>query len=224
MALMIGVIQAGARERPVVVELFTSQGCASCPPADAFLTQLASRDDVLALAFHVDYWDYIGWEDSFGSPDYSARQRGYAAANDRKMVYTPQMIINGSDHVVGTRLRDVTDLIDKHLARSGHDIAVHIGREGGRVRLRADAQPAREMPLMVQLVRYMPEETVAIERGENAGETITYTNIVTEMVRLARWDGEAPLDLEFEIRGDEPAVVLLQYPDFGTIEAAVRLR
>jgi hypothetical protein len=89
-----------AQDRPVLVELFTSQGCSSCPPADALLHKLARRDDVVALALHVDYWDYIGWKDTFAKAAHSARQRAYAREAGRRMVYTPQMIINGADHVV----------------------------------------------------------------------------------------------------------------------------
>lgn len=213
-----------ADERPVVVELFTSQGCAACPPADRFLHDLAARDDVVALAFHVDYWDYIGWEDSFGSPDHTARQRGYARSNGRKMVYTPQMIINGSDHVVGTRLQDVTDLIDKHETRGDDSMRVEVTRDGDRLHIHAVAEPARTMPLLVQLVRYKPQETVTIDRGENAGETFTYANIVTRLREVARWDSRAPLDIEVDFEGDAPGVLLLQYEDFGTIEAVARLR
>jgi len=179
---------------------------------------------VLALSLHVDYWDYIGWKDTFGSPDNTARQRGYAKANERKMVYTPQMIINGADHAVGTRLKDVSDLIDKHLARSGGDLSVDVREEDGVVHLTARTPSPREMPLAVYLVRYLPEETVEIERGENAGETFTYVNIVTGMQTLARWDTVEPLELSFERPGDAAAsAILLQYVDHGTIEAVARL-
>jgi hypothetical protein len=221
-ALLAG--PAAAADRPVVVELFTSQGCPSCPPADGFFEQLAARDDVLALSLHVDYWDYIGWEDTFGSPAHTARQRGYAAAAGRKMVYTPQMIVNGTDHVVGSRYRDVTDLIDKHLAEGRNGIAVQLVRSGGTVHLEARAEPARDMPLLVQFARYLPEATVEIERGENAGRTITYTNIVTDLVEVAQWDTQAPLVLEVDWPEGAPLAVLLQYPDYGTIEAVARLR
>src|SRR6056297_3529622 len=223
--LALGALPGMAGERPVVVELFTSQGCSSCPPADAFLEELVERDDVLALSLHVDYWDYIGWKDTFASPDHTARQRGYAKANERKMVYTPQMIINGADHAVGTRLKDVGDLIDKHLARSGGDLSVDVREEGGVVHLTARTPSPRAMPLAVHLVRYLPEETVEIERGENAGKTITYVNIVTEMQTLAQWDTLEPLELSFDRpEGVAALVILLQYVDHGTIEAVARLR
>ncbi|MGX0976577.1 hypothetical protein ACSSVY_002297 [Roseovarius sp. MBR-51] len=227
--LCLWAAQGGAqerpeRDRPVVVELFTSQGCASCPPADAFFLELVAREDVVALSLHVDYWDYIGWTDSFGSPDNSARQRGYAKTAERKMVYTPQMIINGEDHVVGTRLKDVSDLIEKHRAQATNGIDVDVTRNENRVQIRATADPARAMPLMVQLVRYIPKETVAIERGENAGQTITYANIVTEMTPLTVWDSREPLELDVELAREDNAVVLLQYMDHGTIEAVAHLR
>jgi hypothetical protein len=217
------VTSVAAADRPVVVELFTSQGCASCPPADSFFEQLAARDDVLALSQHVDYWDYIGWQDTFGSPANSARQRGYAAAAGRKMVYTPQMVVNGADHVVGSRFRDVTELIDKHLAQPDNGLEVHLSRDGGQVHLEARAPRPRAMPLVVQFARYIPEATVDIARGENAGRTITYSNIVTELVKVAEWDTHEPLVLDVDWPEDAPLAVLLQYPDFGTIEGVAQL-
>ena len=101
-------------QSPVVVELFTSQGCSSCPPADKLMHELAKRDDVIALALHVDYWDYIGWKDVFAQPEFTARQRAYARLGNRKMIYTPQMVINGRDHVVGSNPKDTNALISSH--------------------------------------------------------------------------------------------------------------
>lgn len=217
-------VPLAAADRPVVVELFTSQGCSSCPPADAFFEQLAARDDVLALSLHVDYWDYIGWEDTFGSPANTARQRGYAAAAGRKMVYTPQMVVNGADHLVGSRYRDVTNVIDKHLAQPDNGLEVQVRREGGQVYLEARAEYPQETPLVVQCALYLPEATVEIARGENAGRAITYTNIVTDLIEVATWDTKEPLTLEIDWPEDAPMAVLLQHPGFGTIEAVARLR
>ncbi|MBE0452192.1 DUF1223 domain-containing protein [Roseovarius autotrophicus] len=215
---------AGAGERPVVIELFTSQGCASCPPADEFFQSLAAREDVLALSLHVDYWDYIGWEDTFASPAHTARQRGYASAGGRKMVYTPQMIINGTDHVVGTRFRDVTALIDKHREAGANGLSVDVIRNGATLHLAAGSEAPRAMPLIVQLARYLPEETVEIVRGENEGRTITYVNIVTDLIEVAEWDTLGPLELTVDWPEGVPVAVILQYPDFGTIEAVAHLR
>ena len=222
-AVMLALpVASQAQGRPVVVELFTSQGCSSCPPADEFMEQLAARRDVIALSLHVDYWDYIGWADIFAKPEHTARQRGYAKSGDRRMVYTPQMIINGKDHVVGNRPRDVTELIEKHRS-DVDDIVLNATRDGNFLRITAKTDVAHSMPMLVQLLRYRPEATVAIERGENAGKVLKYSNIVTEMTQLAVWDSSAPLKIDTRISGDEPLVVLLQYPDFGTIEAAVEL-
>jgi hypothetical protein len=215
---------AGAGERPVVVELFTSQGCTSCPPADDFFEGLAARSDVIALSLHVDYWDYIGWEDTFASPENTARQRGYAKAGGRKMVYTPQMVINGTDHVVGTRFRDVMALIDKHREETSNGLSVDVSRDGASLRLVASSQAPRDMPLVVQLARYLPEETVAIARGENEGRTITYVNIVTDLIEVAEWDTLGPLEMTVDWPEGAPVAVILQYPDFGTIEAVAHLR
>mgnify|MGYP001946920862 CR=1 FL=1 len=157
---------AAAQERPVLVELYTSQGCSSCPPADAFLHKLASRDDVIALALHVDYWDYIGWKDSFARPEYTARQRAYAKVANRRMVYTPQMIINGTDHVVGTRPMDVKDLIRKHHGGAS-EVALSVAERQGKLEIDATAAAGTGGTATVRLFRYLPQETVAIKRGEN---------------------------------------------------------
>ena len=108
---LFSVAEGRADDMPVVVELFTSQGCSSCPPADALLHELSKRDDVIPLALHVDYWDYIGWKDSFAQPAFTARQRGYAQASGRRAIYTPQMIIGGQFDVVGNRPMDVAAII-----------------------------------------------------------------------------------------------------------------
>ena len=213
-----------AQDRPIVVELYTSQGCSSCPPADAFLHELAKRDDVLPLALHVDYWDYIGWKDSFADPAHTVRQRAYARAGGERMIYTPQMIIDGLEHVVGNRPRDVNNLIKKHQAdRDG--VKVELARDGDNLTINATANPGTSGPLVVHLVRYSPEETVKINRGENAGRTLSYANIVTEMnVLEPNWNGRDPLQIETSVTGDNPVVVLVQDYGNGPIQGAARLR
>lgn len=116
--LTIGSVVA-AQDNPVVVELYTSQGCSSCPPADEYFHKsLAHRDDLIALSLHVDYWDYLGWKDHLASPEYSKRQRNYARAAGHRSVYTPQMIIGGVDHVVGNHPSEVKDKIADHKKRN----------------------------------------------------------------------------------------------------------
>ena len=217
------VTGAGAEPRPVVVELFTSQGCSSCPPADELLRKLSPRSDVIPLALHVDYWDYIGWKDGFAKPEHAERQRAYARAAGKTVIYTPQMVIAGEDHLVGTKPMKLLELIQKHVNRQP-EVSISLTRQGNVVRIEAQAKTEFREPLVVQLVRYMPEREVSIRRGENAGRTITYSNIVTELIKLGTWNGSGPLEVERVVSGEEPAVVLLQRAGHGPIVAAASLR
>ena len=221
-ALMFANV-AVAETRPVVVELYTSQGCSSCPPADAFMHKLATRNDVIALALHVDYWDYIGWKDVFGSHANTERQHAYARTAGRRSVYTPQMIIGGEEDVVGNHPMDVADLVKKHAARAP-EVDLAIARSGGKLTIKATAKRASSKPMVVQLVRYMPKQTVKVTRGENAGKTLSYSNIVTEWKAVGKWDGRAPLNSTAKISGNQPVVVIIQGAGNGPIMAAARLR
>ncbi|MEB8388068.1 DUF1223 domain-containing protein [Rhodobacteraceae bacterium KMM 6894] len=220
--LMVSAALAGDGQRPVVVELFTSQGCSSCPPADALLHDLAARDDVIALALHVDYWDYIGWKDVFGKPANTKRQNGYAKAGKRRMVYTPQMIVNGQQDVVGNRPKDVSALISRHMGQP-KTVDLAVTRNGGEITISARSLNGAS-PLIVQMVRFVPYSEVAITRGENAGHTFAYANVVTDLVELTRWDRTAPLILKVDAPGDAQIAVILQRPGFGQIEAAALVR
>lgn len=217
-ALVFGA-GAAAADRLVVVELFTSQGCSSCPPADALLTELTARDDVLPLALHVDYWDYIGWPDSFASPAFTARQKAYAHAAGNRTIYTPQMIVDGRDHLVGTQAMQLGALIENRGAQA-QTVALDVVRAGGRVEIRAVAEQPLARPVVVQLVRYLPERHVEIERGENAGKTLTYSNIVTDWRVIGRWAGDAPLSLSADATGEGETAVILQEEGPGEIVAA----
>jgi len=213
--------QVAAQNGPVVIELYTSQGCSSCPPADAMLHDLAKRDDVIALALHVDYWDYIGWEDVFGRPENTERQHAYAQAANAATVYTPQMIIGGVDYVIGSRPIQVMDAV---LARSRqpNPFEVNLTRRGNSLMI--NAAPGARGDYFVQLVRYKPEEIVAIGRGENAGRNLSYTNIVTSWDIVGRWDGRSALALEADVTGDNPVVVIVQTSTNGPIVGAAELR
>jgi len=237
-----GLIAAAARAQdvPVVVELYTSQGCSSCPPADALMEELAARGDVIALSLHVDYWDYIGWADSFAQPAFGDRQRAYAQAAGEHMVYTPQMIIGGTHHVIGTDAMAVMDAMRAHaslpvainldLSRSGAtlQITASMAIQGAIADAIPDAVPgaipgAIPGAMLVQVVRYMPVQSVDIERGENAGRRLTYVNVVTSWQLVGRWDGLAPLTLDTPLTGDGPVVVIVQQEGPGRILAAMRL-
>lgn len=216
---------AKADDRPVVVELYTSQGCSSCPPADAYLADLAGRDDVIPLALHVDYWDYIGWKDAFADPQFTTRQKAYAAAAGRRSIYTPQMIVNGQEHVVGNHPKDVAALISRH---ASHDVPVELTLQRTGETLQIVAVPQiKPRRTVVQLVRYLPQRSVQIRSGENAGRTISYVNIVTSWERLDHWDMRTPLTLSAKVKGTEPVVVILQEVTKkgpGRILNAARLR
>jgi len=209
---------------PVVVELYTSQGCSSCPPADEIMARLASDPRVIALALHVDYWDYLGWKDKFADPRFSARQKAYAKAIRDRMVYTPQMIIQGQDRVVGSRGDEVEAAILQHLDRPSTIRMVLERGEGGRLTIRAEADPPPGKTLRVQLVRFRPAQDVTIKRGENSGRSLTYHNVVTSWQVLGDWSGEAPLVMEAEASGADPAVVIIQSEGPAEILAAQQLR
>lgn len=211
-----------AQTRPVVVELFTSQGCSSCPPADKFLHELAAREDVIALALHVDYWDYIGWKDIFADPRNTKRQKAYAKAGGRRSIYTPQMVIDGVDDVVGTHPKDVASHLRMHTKRA-QTVDLRAARQGDTVTINAAARGSLG-PMQVHLVRYIPRQEVKIKRGENAGKTLSYAHIVSDWTVLGDWDGRAPLSLKAKVRGNEPVVILIQRKGPGRIEAAAQLR
>lgn len=214
-------VPLSAQTGPVVIELYTSQGCSSCPPADAMLHDLAKRDDVIALALHVDYWDYIGWTDVFATPEFTARQHAYARAANSATVYTPQMVIGGVDHVIGSRPVQVMDAIQAH-SRTANPVAVSLTRSGDGVQI--DAQPGGNGDYIVQLVRYTPEETVSIRRGENAGRNLSYANIVRSWETISRWDGRSALSLVAQAPGADPVVVIIQQASNGPIVGAAQLR
>jgi hypothetical protein len=221
--LLTATLGAGAgqaQDAPVVVELFTSQGCSSCPPADEILQDIAALDGVIALALHVDYWDYIGWKDVFARPEFTARQQSYAIAAGERSVYTPQMIVGGVDPVVGADAMHVMALIRAH-AMVPHDVVLDVSRRGDRLLIRATAPIQRAM--MVQLVRYDLEETVTIDRGENAGRTVQYVNIVTSWDRIGDWTGAEPFVAEVDVAGPSAVVVIVQEQGPGRILAAAQL-
>lgn len=204
----------------VVVELFTSQGCSSCPPADKLLHKLAARGDVLALSMHVNYWDYIGWKDAFATQENTDRQRHYARVAGRRSVYTPQMIINGQDSVVGTHPMDVADLVMKHRADRS-DVSLSLQKTSAGVTLTARAK--RPGSYDITLVRFDPKRSIKIKRGENAGKNLTYANVVSDLDPIAKWDGRNAIQTTIK-PGKGAFAVIVQRAGFGAIEAAAMLR
>ena len=222
LAYLITFASPAVADGPVVVELYTSQGCSSCPPADEMLHDLAARPDVIALALHVDYWDYIGWADIFADPAYTLRQQNYARVAGASSIYTPQMVIGGQDHVVGAKPMDVMNHIQTH-ANSPTGTRISLQRSGNRLQISGETSRPLRSGTIVQLVRYSPQETVDIRRGENAGRSISYANIVTQWRNLGEWSGRGSLDLSVDISGTSPIVVIVQEPGPGAIMATAQL-
>ena len=197
-AFAVLALPAGAEkvhDRPkAVVELFTSQGCAQCPPADALLTSLAEEGDVIALAYHVDYWDYVGWEDTFGKADYSDRQRAYAKSWGSSRIYTPQMVVNGDKGVVGSRRNEVHGALD----RATLPLSVDITRQDDMLKI-AVPPNADFGNAVVWLVTYLDRADVAIDKGENAGKTMVYTQVVTGRQALGMWESDTGADLKLPL-------------------------
>lgn len=207
-ALMLSAPLGGAAAeqapgRLVVVELYTSQGCSSCPPADALLGALAGREGILALSFHVDYWDYIGWRDPFGSPEATARQRAYARTLGNPYIYTPQIIVNGRRDVVGSRAGQVESLIAE-AARAPVMVPVRLRRiPRNRLAVTLDRAPGVRLA-EVWLVEFDEARETDIPRGENRGRTLTYHHVVRRLERLEDYRGRRAA-FEVELSGGEDA-------------------
>lgn len=167
-----------------VVELFTSQGCSSCPPADAALREFNQGKEILGLAMHVDYWDRLGWKDTFASPDNTERQWRYARALGERQVYTPQAVVNGRAHFVGSRKGRIADAAEQlALAGEGLTVPIKLTADGNVISISVEGVPAAK-DATLYAVYYNAEGKVDIKRGENAGRTITYSNIVGKMEML----------------------------------------
>lgn len=184
------------REGPrAVLELFTSQGCSSCPAADAMLTELSARQDVVALAYHVDYWDYIGWPDTFGAKENSDRQRDYAEGFGSSRIFTPQMVVNGHSSVVASREGEVEAALSTAALPVAIDLEV---AEDGMLEISVPAE-ATDREAAMWLVTFFDSADVEIERGENKGKTITYTQIVTRRQVLGMWDARTGAEMRLPI-------------------------
>jgi hypothetical protein len=220
---------ARAVEAGTVVELFTSQGCSSCPPADALLGRLAERGDVIALTMAVDYWDYLGWKDTFASPSYTMRQHAYARQRGDSQVYTPQMVFNGRTHAVGSHAAvvetaiaeqaagDAAERVAVTLSADQHDIMVKVGPFQG-------AGAAPEATVWLLLTTRSAEVEVA--RGENGGRKLTYYNVVRMMMPIGQWNGaalEIALPQADLLEGYDGCTAILQINGTGPILGAAQI-
>lgn len=232
LVVLAAALPLGARadNAPVVVELFTSQGCSSCPPADKYLGELAKRPDLLALAFHVEYWNYIGWTDSYSKPWATERQRNYQAALKLRYVYTPEMVINGAAEGVGSEPTTIEPLIRAAEAdRAPHpSLSLHWRDDGALLAdIGGGKSPANE-PATLWLVGFDKMHTMSVTAGENEGKTAWDHHPVRSFRRLGSWAGWSeelivPAE-EAKNLGDYGAAVLLQQSGSGPILTAASIQ
>jgi hypothetical protein len=218
LVLLLAPLPAAAR--PIVLELFTSQSCSSCPPADALLAELAASDaDVLALDFHVDYWNRLSWRDPFSSAAATSRQRAYAAALGTE-VFTPELVVDGRHGVVGSRRGDVRQAIAsaRDARAQAPDIPITAHLQDGRAAIAVGAGPGAGRVL---IAGYDPKHVTDVGSGENGGRTLTEINVVRAWRDIGAWTG-APLHMLADLPRGEQAAVLLQ-DESGRVLAAARV-
>ena len=214
---------AETKVKPTLVELFTSQGCSSCPPADRFVGELAQRGDVVALAFHVNYWDYIGWQDPFATEETTNRQRAYGWRMAQGRVYTPQIVVDGVLDAVGSRRHEVNRTISfaQDLTRAQVEIDAAINSGGGLTVSLKGEKPANAA--VVWMARYDAEHTTDILRGENRGATLKNFNVVRNWRKIGDWSGDT---VEFHVTakqmtsgegGDDGYVIIVQAEGDGIV-------
>ncbi|WP_377800400.1 DUF1223 domain-containing protein [Bosea eneae] len=217
--LLIAGIPAHAQQPPAqpkaVVELFTSQGCSSCPAADALFTELAKDPRLITLTLPVTYWDYLGWKDTLGQEAFSKRQKLYAKARGDGQIYTPQAVVNGSTHIVGSDRGGIDKLV-KEQGKDGFPVKIDLTEADGALRINLGTAPfTGEKPGVVLLLQVSRTATVPIERGENSGKTVTYANVVRGISRIGEWNGAAatltvPLETVRSAAKADSYVVLVQ--------------
>jgi len=211
---------AAGGEGPWAVELFTSQGCSSCPPADAYLGSLARRPDIVALSFHVDYWDYIGWKDPFATRATTDRQRAYARVLKQRYVYTPEMVVDGIGHDTGRERTAIERLLVEAQRRSPRRATPELSRTaGGALAVQLAPFELANGPADVTLAIYDRRQSTPVASGENQGRTIDNFNVVRRLERLGRWNGAAAswtID-DVRLQPGIGAAVIVQRADHGPV-------
>ncbi|WP_019903602.1 DUF1223 domain-containing protein [Methylobacterium sp. 77] len=213
----VALSPAGAQARPVVVELFTSQGCSSCPPAEALLGELAGRADLLPLGFHVTYWDDLGWKDTASFQGATDRQATYAGRLGQGN-FTPQLVIDGRRSVVGSRRAEAASAVAQAKAEIGSETDVAVSRRNGRLSVKVGSGKGSAQVILVGFDRSL---RTPVARGENSGRTIAQANVVRSLRTIGTWSGE-PLQLSEAIPAGQDVAVIVQQPD-GRILGAARL-
>jgi hypothetical protein len=220
------LVRAETESRPIVIELFTAQGCANCPAADSYIGQLARRKDVLPLSFHVDYWDYIGWKDQFADPVFVGRQRAYAMTLGQHMVYTPQVVVAGATDAQGANRAIIQQRIREAKARQ-HMYPIEVLRDPQTGQVLLELPEAQlPVPATIWLVTYQYKDKAAIDRGENVGRDSESFNTVRSLQKVAVWNGRRatlPLQLDAKAKAAKPegCAIIANLADYGPVVAAV---
>jgi len=212
--LVATIVVGHASERRALLELFTSQGCSSCPAADKLLGELSADPTLVALSVPVDYWDYLGWKDTLASPGDSERQRAYAKVRGDRQVYTPQIVVNGATHVLGSDRAAVERAIATDQKPGAMSVPIELSINAGALDVQVQSAGSEHSAAEVWLCPLAKAVTVAIDRGENRGRTITYHNVVRSWLKLGDWSGtkaawSVPL-AQFETDGIDAAAVVVQ--------------
>jgi hypothetical protein len=220
----------GPPPHPVVLELFTSQGCSDCPAADRIVTELANRGDVIALSLPITYWDILGWKDTFATDANTRRQKSYARTMNRSGIYTPQMILDGRLDVIGNQREHVMSALAMRANAITHELSVPVllRRISNRIEIAIPKiKDGEKNPATIWVMRVLGQGSVKIGDGENANRQLTYTNVVRDLQRAGEWNGQAmKIDLPVKIAklSYDGVVVILQAQDYGPVLGAAALR
>jgi hypothetical protein len=214
---MFAIVHPAHAEPRAVVELFTSQGCSSCPPADKVIGELAKDPSVIALSMPIDYWDYLGWKDTLADERFSARQKAYSRMRGDREVYTPQVVVNGSAHVVGSNRAGIEDAIGDTKKADGVmsvPVAMTLAGKQIHVAVAASSKGPVAMHGEVWICSVSKAVPIAIGRGENSGREVTYHNVVRNLLKVGDWNGTSgswtvPLE-NISREGVDAAVVYVQ--------------
>ncbi|HAK61753.1 MAG TPA: DUF1223 domain-containing protein [Alphaproteobacteria bacterium] len=218
-----------AADRPTVVELYTSQGCAACVSADEYLQKLSLNENVIALTLPVTYWDYLGWKDTFAKPEFDNRQRAYAVSAGNSDIYTPQIIIDGEHQEVGSQTDVIDDVIAFQVGQRPPAVPIDLWQLGRTlvVNIGAGALPKGASTATIWLVQYQSRRQVSVSAGENAGKVLNYANLVRNLTPLGVWRGESK-GLSLPVRDLTKTrysgfAILLQVEDAGPIIGAAMM-
>ena len=226
LAPLVPAIAVADDKPPVVVELYTSQGCSSCPPADKYMGELIKRPDILGLTFHVDYWDYIGWKDPFALPENTTRQRRHSSNLGLRNIYTPQMIIQGAANAVGSDPMDVDQAIEK--TRKLPKVPISLKHSTGDQLEISIPAAAYKGSAKILLIAFDDKHSTSVKRGENGGRQLSHYNVVRKTKEIGTWTGQA-VSLNASVAGMAAAgrnacAVLIQSEQTGHILGAAQIR